>query len=27
MYILSSVGFYQVDPAGGRYVFGSPLFD
>ena len=25
--ILSSVGFYQVDPAGGRYVFGSPLFD
>lgn len=26
-YILSSVGFYQVDPAGGRYVFGSPLFD
>ncbi|MGP1377674.1 MAG: GH92 family glycosyl hydrolase [Prevotella veroralis] len=26
-YILSAVGFYQVDPAGGRYVFGSPLFD
>lgn len=26
-YILSSVGFYQVDSAGGRYVFGSPLFD
>lgn len=26
-YILSSVGFYQVDPAGGCYVFGSPLFD
>ena len=26
-YILSSVGFYQVEPAGGRYVFGSPLFD
>ncbi len=26
-YILSSVGFYQVDPAGGRYVFGSPLFE
>ena len=26
-YILSSVGFYQVDPAGGRYIFGSPLFD
>lgn len=26
-YVLSSVGFYQVDPAGGRYVFGSPLFD
>ena len=26
-YILSSLGFYQVEPAGGRYVFGSPLFD
>ena len=26
-YILSSIGFYQVEPAGGRYYFGSPLFD
>lgn len=26
-YILSSLGFYQVEPAGGRYFFGSPLFD
>lgn len=26
-YILSSLGFYQVEPAGGVYVFGSPLFD
>ena len=26
-YVLSSLGFYQVEPAGGRYVFGSPLFD
>ncbi|MCM1197291.1 MAG: GH92 family glycosyl hydrolase [Clostridium sp.] len=26
-YILSSLGFYQVEPAGGRYWFGSPLFD
>ena len=26
-YILSAMGFYQVEPAGGRYVFGSPLFD
>ena len=26
-YILSSLGFYQVEPAGGRYYFGSPLFD
>lgn len=26
-YILSSMGFYQVEPAGGRYWFGSPLFD
>lgn len=26
-YILSSMGFYQVEPAGGRYYFGSPLFD
>jgi len=26
-YILSSLGFYQVEPAGGHYVFGSPLFN
>lgn len=26
-YILSSMGFYQMEPAGGRYYFGSPLFD
>ncbi len=25
-YILSSLGFYQVEPAGGKYVIGSPLF-
>lgn len=24
-YILSALGFYQVEPCGGRYVFGSPL--
>ena len=26
-YILSSVGLYQVDPVGGCFVIGSPLFD
>lgn len=26
-YILSSLGFYEVEPAGGRYWFGVPLFD
>ncbi len=26
-YVLSSMGFYQVNPADGRYWFGSPLFD
>ena len=26
-YILSSLGFYQAEPAGGRYWFGTPLFD
>ncbi len=26
-YILSSLGFYQVEPAGGRYFFGSPIMD
>ena len=25
-YILSALGFYQVEPAGGRYYFGTPLF-
>ncbi len=26
-FILSSLGFYPVDPTTGIYVFGSPLFD
>ncbi len=26
-YILSALGFYQVEPASGRYWFGSPVFD
>lgn len=26
-YVLSAMGFYQVNPAEGVYVFGSPLFD
>lgn len=26
-YILSSMGIYQVEPSGGKYMFGSPLFD
>ena len=26
-YILSALGFYQVEPAGGRYYFGSPIID
>lgn len=26
-YILSAMGFYQVEPAGGKYIFGSPLVD
>ena len=25
-YILSAMGFYQVEPAGGKYIFGTPLF-
>ena len=25
-YVLSSMGLYQVEPAGGRYIIGSPLF-
>lgn len=26
-FVLSSMGIYQVEPAGGKYVFGTPLFD
>ncbi|MDR1864330.1 MAG: GH92 family glycosyl hydrolase [Bacteroidales bacterium] len=26
-YVLSALGFYQVEPAGGRYFFGSPAAD
>ncbi|WP_295935411.1 GH92 family glycosyl hydrolase [uncultured Alistipes sp.] len=26
-YVLSAMGFYQVEPAGGRYILGSPLMD
>jgi len=26
-YILSSLGLYQVEPTGGKYIIGSPLFD
>ena len=26
-YVISTLGLYQVEPAGGKYVFGSPLFD
>ena len=26
-YILSSLGFYQVEPASGRYWIGSPMWD
>jgi predicted alpha-1,2-mannosidase len=26
-YVLSSMGFYQPEPAGGRYYFGSPIVD
>jgi predicted alpha-1,2-mannosidase len=26
-YVLSALGFYQVEPAGGHYFFGSPLVD
>jgi predicted alpha-1,2-mannosidase len=26
-YIMSALGFYQVEPAGGRYWFGSPIVD
>lgn len=26
-YILSALGIYQVEPAGGKYIFGSPVID
>ncbi len=26
-YILSALGFYQIEPAGGKFVFGSPIID
>lgn len=26
-YIMSSIGFYPVDPVSGNYIFGTPLFD
>lgn len=26
-YVMSAMGMYEVEPAGGRYWFGSPLFD
>ena len=26
-YIMSALGFYQLEPAGGRYYFGSPIID
>jgi len=26
-YVLSALGFYQVNPMNGVYVFGSPMFD
>ena len=26
-YVLSALGFYQVEPASARYWFGTPLFD
>ena len=26
-YVLSAVGLYQVEPAGGKFIIGSPLFD
>ncbi|MBP3227548.1 MAG: GH92 family glycosyl hydrolase [Bacteroidaceae bacterium] len=26
-YVMSALGLYQVEPAGGRYVFGAPLVD
>ncbi|MBR2084714.1 MAG: glycoside hydrolase family 92 protein, partial [Muribaculaceae bacterium] len=26
-YVLSAIGLYQEEPAGGKYIIGSPLFD
>lgn len=26
-YVLSALGFYQVEPAGGKYILGSPIID
>lgn len=26
-YVLSSIGLYQVEPSGGKFIIGSPLFD
>ena len=26
-YVLSSIGLYQVEPAGGKFIIGSPVFD
>ena len=26
-YVLSAMGLYQVEPAGGKYIIGTPLFD
>jgi predicted alpha-1,2-mannosidase len=26
-YVLSALGLYQVEPAGGKYIFGSPIMD
>lgn len=26
-YLFTALGFYPVDPAGGQYVIGAPLFD
>ena len=26
-YILSAIGLYQVEPAGGKYIIGSPIVD
>ncbi|KAA6321179.1 hypothetical protein EZS27_029142, partial [termite gut metagenome] len=26
-YVLSALGFYQVEPAGGKYIFGSPIIN